>query len=195
MFKCIEAKDEELIKEIYRFRYHVLCEEFEIFKKEDYPDKSEYDKYDDYSIQYAVLDENEKIAGCMRLVHHSPFGYPASNMLDIYDEEKCNVLSDEKTGELSRIFIRADCRGINKSRKIVESIKPLAGQKLIDLGLVYTYGALEESFLRFLLMLKMPYRRIGPYQNYGGRIRALCIMHTEEFYVLNKEFLVETTST
>ncbi|WP_457592220.1 GNAT family N-acyltransferase [Hydrogenimonas sp.] len=191
MFKCIEAKDEELIKEIYRFRCEIACDELNILKREDYPEGYEMDEYDKYSIQYAVLNDKGEVVGCMRLVHHSPIGYPASNTLRVYDNEKGKILPDNKTGELSRIFIRSDCRGIKKSRKIVESIKPLAGKKLIELGLVYTYGALEENFFKFLLMLKMPYRRIGPYMNYSGRIRALYIMDTEEFYKLNKEFLLE----
>ncbi len=194
MFKCIEAKDEELIKEIYRFRYQIACEEDNIFCKDNYQEKYETDEYDKYSIHYAVLDKEGEIAGCMRLIHHSPIGYPASNHLPIFEEEKKNLLTNDEMGELSRIFIRRDCRGIKSSKRIVEAIKPLAGQKLIDLKIVFSFGALEMSFFRFLLMLKMPYRQIGPYYIYGNRKRALCVMDTKEFSSLNQEFLCEPVS-
>ncbi len=192
MFKCIEVKDQELIKEIYRFRYRVALEEDILPEGKEFKEAYEADEYDKYSIQYAVLDDDGRIAACMRLVHHSPIGYPASNNLPKFESEKSNLLSNNETGELSRIFIRKDCRGMKSTRNIVEAIKPLAGQKLIDLELTYTYGALEKSFYRFLIMLKMPYRQIGPYHLYGNRKRALCIMYTQEYAQLNKEFFSET---
>ncbi len=197
MFKCIEVKDQELIKEIYRFRYHIACEEEGIFDKNNYPDKYESDKYDEYSIQYAFFDKYEKLAACVRLVHHSKIGYPAAKALKIDEREKLRLLpyeENETIGELSRIFIRKDCRGIKNTRKIIDLVKLNAGVKMKEMGVVCSYGALEESFLRLLLILKMPYRIIGPYQSYGNRMRAPCIMFTDEMMELNKELLLETVN-
>ncbi|WP_456404334.1 GNAT family N-acyltransferase [Hydrogenimonas sp.] len=190
MFKCIEAKDEELIKEIYRFRYRIACEEEDIFDKRNYSTVLETDDYDKYSVQYAVLDENE-IVGCMRIIHHSPIGYPAFNNLEIYEKDRKILLPNEKMGELSRIFIRKDCRGIKQSKAIIESIKVPTVNKLKEYNIEFTFGALEESFARFLKLLKIPYHKVGPYLTYGNRKRALHVMYTEELYSLNKELFCE----
>ncbi len=195
MFKCIEAKDERLIKEIYRFRYQIACEEEGIFDKNNYPDKYESDRYDKYSIQYAFFDKYEKLAACVRLVHHSKIGYPAANALKIDEREKLKLLPYEESetiGELSRIFIRKDCRGIKNTKQIIDLVKINAGKKMKDMGIVCSYGSLEESFLRLLLILKMPYHPIGSYQLYGNRLRAPCVMFTDELIKLNKELFFET---
>ncbi len=192
MFKIIEAKDEELIKEIYKFRYHILCEEFDIFKKEDYPDGVEMDEYDNYSIQYAFFDEKNKLAACVRLVHHSDIGYPTLNALNIEQEKKKTLPSNENAAELSRIFIDKNYRCIKNTKQIINLIKLNAGNKMREMGIEYSYGALEKSFLRLLLILKMPYKPIGGYQQYGGRMRAPCIMSTDELIELNKELFFET---
>lgn len=195
MFKCIEAKDEELIKEIYRFRYQIACEEDNIFDKKNYPKGMETDKYDKYSTQYAFFDMDRKLAACVRLVHNSEIGYPTSNALKINTEDKSKLskyVQERKIGELSRIFIRKDCRGMKNTRQIIDLVKLNAGIKMKEMGIVCSYGALEESFLRLLLILKMPYRPIGSYQLYGNRMRAPCIMDTDELFELNKELFLET---
>lgn len=197
MFKCIEAKDEELIKEIYRFRYKVALEEDILPEGKEFKEAYEADEYDKYSIQYAFFDKNSEIAACVRLIHHSDVGYPAQNSLKIESVEKKKLmLYDEKmqTAELSRIFIRKDCRGIKNTRKIIDLVKLNAGVKMKEMGVICSYGALEESFLRLLLILKMPYRIIGPYQMYGNRMRAPCIMFTDEMMELNKELFLETVN-
>ncbi len=194
MFKCIEAKDKELIKEIYRFRAEITCNELGSVKKEECIDGMEIDEYDRYSIQYAFFDEKDRLAACVRLVHHSDIGYPTFNALKIDPKERVNLLPDDKMAELSRIFIGKDYRCIKNTKEIIDLVKLNAGKRMAEMGIEYSYGALEKSFLRLLAILKMPYRPIGPYQQYGGRMRAPCIMSTEELLELNKELFLETVS-
>jgi len=191
MFKCIEAKDEDLIKEIYRFRYRIACIEEGIFDRKSFPNECETDEFDQLSIQYAIFDKENNLAACVRLVHHSKRGYPTSKALKINPEEEKKLLPYNQMGELSRIFIRKDCRGIKNTKQIIDLVKINAGAKMKELGIVSSFGSLEESFLRLLLILKMPYRPIGPYQVYGNRMRAPCIMLTDELIELNKELFFE----
>ena len=192
MFKCIEVKDPEMIKEIYRFRADITCDELKSVKREDCIDGMETDEFDKYSIQYAIFDENKNIAACVRLIYFSKMGYPTYNHLNIYPEEKKNLLPLSSMGELSRIFIKKEYRGMKSSREIIELLKYSTGIKMKELGIMCSFGALEESFMRLLHILKMPYKPIGPYQMYGNRLRAPCIMYTDELIELNKEMFFET---
>ncbi len=192
MFKCIEVKDPEMIKEIYRFRYQIACEEDDIFDKNNFPDKIETDDYDAYSFHYVIFDSKKSIAACVRLVNNCAKGYPTYNTLKIFPEEKKKLYSYSEMGELSRIFIKKEYRGIKNTKKIIDLVKLNTGIKMKELGIVCSFGALEESFLRLLHILKMPYKPIGPYQMYGNRLRAPCIMYTDELIELNKEMFFET---
>jgi len=192
MFKCIEVKDPEMIKEIYRFRYHIACEEDDIFDKSRFPDGLETDEYDKYSIQYIVLDDKKKIAACLRLIHDSDIGYPVLNSLKVDPDEESKLSSYKKCGEISRIFINKNYRGMKSTGLIMDLFIKKVGKRMDDMGLVFTYGALEESFLRLLNIMKMPYKKIGPFQLYGNRLRAPCIMFTDELLELNKELFFES---
>ncbi|MCF6201031.1 MAG: GNAT family N-acetyltransferase [Hydrogenimonas sp.] len=191
MFKCIEAKDPELIKEIYKFRYQIACEEEGIFDKNNYPDEYESDEYDKYSLQYVFLNKKNTIVACVRLIYNSKIGYPTLNNLKLFNRKENSVLLHSRTAELSRIFIKKEYRSIKNTRQIIDLIKINTGKRMEEMNIVYSYGALERSFFRLLQIFKMPYRQIGPFQMYGRKMRAPCIMYTDELIELNKELFIE----
>ncbi len=185
MFKYVEAKNEELIKKIYRFRCTIACDELKILKREDFLDGLEFDEYDKYSVHFAALDESGEVVSCLRVVHHSPIGYPTENGMKI--DRDLSYIDRERIGEMSRIFIRSDCRNMRDTKQIIELIKINVCPKMKELGVDYSFGALEKSFHRLLDMFGMPYEIIGELQMYAGKMRYPALLSTQKFIEVNPE--------
>lgn len=107
-FKFERVDSDELLKEIYRVRYEVYCEECLFLPASDYPDGLEIDEFDAHSIHFAAVADN-KVIGTARLVMDSEHGYPLN--------EHCReILIDEseiKKGglvEVSRLALRKSFR-------------------------------------------------------------------------------------
>ena len=64
---------------------------------------------------------------------------------------------------------------------------------MIKLGILYTYGSLEESFLRLLRIYKMNYHTIGKKQKheYFG-LRYPSILYTQQLGDDNPEIVEQT---
>jgi N-acyl-L-homoserine lactone synthetase len=185
MFRIVEAQDSDLLERIYRFRYFILCEEQKVFKEEDYPDGMEYDEYDQYATHFVALDKNDTIAACFRLIHHSPIGYPTENVFNI-DLSALN-LKREKIGEVSRIFIHPTYRHLKTSREIFMLFKTPLYFKMIELGLEYTLGALENRFYFLLYKYGYPYEMIGEASFYGGKQRFPALLSIHKLLQANPE--------
>ncbi len=186
MFKYVEAKDEELIKEIYRFRCQIACDELKILNREDYPDGLETDEYDKYSIHLAILNENDEVVSCLRLIYNSAIGYPTQNEMVI--EKDISFIESGKLGEISRIFIHSRYRDMRSTKVIIESLKKEVCKKMIELDIEYSFGALEKSFHRLLRILNMPYEIVGKKQMHGGRMRYPAILSTQKLIEVNHYF-------
>ncbi len=189
MFKYVEAKDEELIKKIYKFRCQIACDELKILNRENYPDGLETDEYDRYSIHFAALDKNGEIASCLRLIHHSPIGYPTENEMKI--EKNLASVDRNKIGEISRIFIHRNYRDMKSSKEIFRLAKLYVCPKMKKLGIEYTFGALEKSFHRLLGIFGMPYEIIGEPQIHGGRMRYPSLLSTKRLAEANPDLCKE----
>jgi N-acyl-L-homoserine lactone synthetase len=177
-YRCVEVTDEEMLKQVFAFRYKILLEIFpQYIQAENFKDELEYDKYDTYSLHFVALDKEDNICGNIRLVNNSPIGYPTENHAD-FDKSQ---FQREKLGELSRIFIDAKCRSMKSSKTIIDSFKEPVYNKLKEFGIEYTYGSLEENFLRLLKIYGLDYHPIGPLQEVGlfGE-RYPCILYTKE---------------
>jgi N-acyl-L-homoserine lactone synthetase len=181
----VEVQDQELLEKIYRFRYFIACEELGVYKKEDYPDGIESDEYDAYAVHFAASDEKGEVASCVRLIHHSPVGYPTQNILDV--DLSAFDLDPQDVGEISRIFIRPDCRNLKASREIFIRFKIMLCHKMKELGLKYTMGSLEYRFYRLLQRYKFPYEIIGESAVYAGRERFPVLLSTDRLREANRE--------
>ncbi|WP_197972130.1 acyl-homoserine-lactone synthase [Nitrosophilus labii] len=177
MYRYIKVKNnKKLLNDIFRFRCKILCDELKYFDKKRYPDGLERDEYDKYSEHYAVLDEKGEIAATVRLIHHSPIGYPTENHMRVFENIKKSLKRD-KLGEISRIFISKQYRNLKDSRKIIEKLISMIYIDLKNNDIEYTFGALEKSFLRLLKIYNINYEIIGDLQEYGG-VRYPCLLYT-----------------
>ena len=105
-FKKVDS--EELLKETYRIRYEVYCQECGFLPTSDYPDGLEIDKYDKHSIHFAAFADGDLI-GTTRMVMSSDLGYPL--------HEHCKVISVNESElprnglvEVSRLALRKTFR-------------------------------------------------------------------------------------
>ena len=186
-FIFLEVTDKELLDKVFAFRYKVFMEIYpEYIKQLGITDAKEHDKYDPYAIHFAALDENEEVCATVRLIYHSPIGYPTENSIQ-FDN---SIFERDKLGEMSRIFVDKKYRSIKNTKIIIQAVKEFMYIRMMQEDIAYTYGYLEESFLRLLKIYKMPYHPIGEkqkHQEFG--VRYPCILYTEELGTANPEFI------
>ena len=189
-YQFIEVSSKEQLEKVFAFRYQIVCEKLGVIELENCQANQEIDEYDPYSIHFAAFDEAEEVLACVRLIHHSPIGYPTTNNME-YDTVTWNFDS-ERLGEFSRIFVSPKLRSIEKLKPLFNSLKVIVSSKMEELHISYTYGALEKPFLRLLKILHFPYRRIGDIQTYVGQ-RYPCIMYTDELITANPEIFKDNS--
>ncbi|EDZ62759.1 protein containing conserved structural domain (Acyl-CoA N-acyltransferase -like) [Sulfurimonas gotlandica GD1] len=184
-FTFLEVKDSNLLEDVFKFRYKILLEIYpEYLQNLNLSEEKEYDKYDPYSVHFAVLDENYEICATVRLIHSSPLGYPTEN----YMKTDSDSFQRDKLGEMSRIFIDSKYRKLKTTKCIIHGLIKLIYIKMIQLDIEYTYGSLESNFLRLLKIYKLNYVTIGEEQKhkYFG-LRHPCILYTKQLVADNPE--------
>ncbi|MBE0514350.1 GNAT family N-acyltransferase [Sulfurimonas sp.] len=188
-FTFLEVCDKELLERVFAFRYKILLETYpEYLEVSGYSDAKEHDKYDNYSVHFAALDDDGEVCATVRLIHHSPIGYPTENSM-AFDN---SMFKRDKLGEMSRIFVDTKYRNIQTTKKIIQAVKTFMYIKMMKLGIEYTYGSLEESFLRLLRIYKMNYNTLGKKQKYEHAdvgMRYPSILYTERLGADNPEII------
>ena len=186
-FTFLEVTDKELLDKVFAFRYKILMEIYpEYVRKLGITDAKEYDKYDPYAIHFAAIDKEGEVCATVRLIYHSPVGYPTESSTQ-FDN---SMFERDKLGEMSRIFVDAYYRDMKTTKIIINEFIKLLYLKMMQEGIEYTYGYLEESFLRLLKIYKMPYHSIGKKQRHGDfGLRYPCILYTKELGRANPELI------
>jgi N-acyl-L-homoserine lactone synthetase len=107
-FTVSRITDDSDLKEIYRLRYKVYCEEWGFEKPEDHIQGIEKDEFDKNSVHFAARDSSGKLVGTIRLILNSPEGYPIEKhcSLNINPDE----LPRDNLSEISRLAISKDYR-------------------------------------------------------------------------------------
>ena len=125
----------------------------------------------------------------MRLIHHSPIGYPTEKFID---PAKIEAYKEEKRCEMSRIFIARPYRNLRQSKFFINGIvKNLAYKKMKEYGLEYCYGALEKSFLKLVNMYGIPYHPIDKAQTNYGKIRYPSLLIVKELEEKNPDITLQ----
>ena len=188
-FSFLEVKDGAMLDKIFEFRYKVLKESKifqDYFRTIESPSGKEQDRYDPYSVNFVALNQDGEIAATMRLIYNSPIGYPTENDMS-FDN---GMFERDKLGEMSRIFIDAKYRDMKRTKVILQGLKELMYHKFLQLGIEYTYGALEPRFVRLLKMYQMRYKIIGEKQLHGKMgLRFPCILYTKRLGKDNPEIV------
>ncbi|MEJ2500582.1 MAG: GNAT family N-acyltransferase [Campylobacterales bacterium] len=182
----VEAVSEAHLDKVFAFRYMIVCERLGVDALDYCEPGRETDEYDDYAYHFAAFGDDGEVAACVRLIHHSPIGYPTANHMR-FDIDP-SAFEPHKVAELSRIFVHAEKRGIRETKRLFQGLKEVVYVKLVELNIEYIYGGLEKPFLKLLNILKYPYKPIGQEQDYVGR-RYPCIMYTRDLEAANPDLL------
>lgn len=75
-FRFVQATSTALKQATYRLRYQVYVEECGFERPEEHPGGLEMDAYEPHSVTLAALDETDMVIGTVRLILHSPQGFP-----------------------------------------------------------------------------------------------------------------------
>ena len=177
-FSFLEVNNAAMLDKVFEFRYKIIRDTKifqDYFRATEFKDGKEQDKYDPHSVSFVAVDKDGEVAATMRLIHNSPLGYPTENEMT-FDS---GMFERDKLGEMSRIFVDAKYRSINTTKIILQGLKKLMYNKFLEVGIEYSYGALEPRFVRLLKMYKICYEIIGEKQLHGKMgLRFPCILYT-----------------
>jgi N-acyl-L-homoserine lactone synthetase len=175
------------LKKVFQFRYKIILGVYpKSLNSSNIKNCEESDEYDPYSIHFVALDEDGDISATVRLIHHSPIGYPTENS-STFDK---SMFERYKLAEMSRIFIATKYRSMQSTKNIINGLKKLMFVKMMQLGVEYSYGSLEENFLRLLKIYKLCYHTLANKSSHGSiGSRYPCILYTKQFGTDNPELI------
>ncbi len=102
------VQNKEVLNDTFRMRHEVYVEEFGFENKDDHPNGLETDEYEDNSIHFACVNENDSVVGTIRLVLDSEKGFPMEHAVETqFIGEKPD---NSKIGEISRLTVSRDLR-------------------------------------------------------------------------------------
>lgn len=175
---------EEILDKVHRFRYKVMHEELGWIGSNT--NGKERDNYDDYCDQFAILNCKEEICATIRLIHHSPIGYPTERFLDLSQPQY--QFNRDKLAEMSRIFIDPKHRNMRETKIFLNAfVKSLVYEKMKEHGIEYCYGMMEQKFIKLVNMFKIPYQPIGELQGEYDKFKYPSMMQLKELEKLNPQ--------
>lgn len=201
----------EKLEELYRLRYQVYCKECSFIADKEYPQQSEKDKYDPYSMQFAAEDKSGVI-GTIRLIFDSDLGFPL--------EEHCEetLLIDKKNlprrelAEVSRLVISKEYRrrrgdmlyytpefygslDVQASSGLAQRIRPMVFglyrevyQESKRRGIKYWYAVMEESLWTLLKIHGFVFHPIGDEVDFYGKVRPYLASVEEVEQCINSKY-------
>ncbi len=183
-YHFLHVKNKEILDKVHRFRYKVMHKELGWIKSNS--NNKENDAYDDFCEQFAILNSNGEICCTVRLIHHSPIGYPTEKFLDLTQPQY--QFDRDKLAEMSRIFIDPKHRNMRETKIFLITLaKSLVYEKMKEHGIEYCYGMMEKKFIKLVNMFKIPYQAIGELQQDYDKFKHPSMMLVKELEKLNPQ--------
>ncbi len=95
--------DEKELKQVYRLRYKVYCDEWEFENPDKHPNGIEVDEFDKHAVHFAVRDDSQKTVGTVRMILNSEEGFPIEKYCEI--DTGNSEIPKENIAEISRLAI------------------------------------------------------------------------------------------
>ena len=120
--------DEKDMRDVYRLRYKVYCDEWEFENPDKHENGLEMDEFDKHAIHFAVRDDSQKTVGTIRMILNSPEGFPLEKYCEVDDD--MDEIPKENIAEISRLAILAEViteclmTNINKNPDSVQGKPP-----------------------------------------------------------------------
>jgi N-acyl-L-homoserine lactone synthetase len=159
-FKTVTT-DQEL-KNCFRLRYQVYCNEKQWLSPAQFPDGLESDEYDSKAVHVIAMDEDFKLVGMMRILRDKDF---EKLPYEHHPGMKGKKLNAPNVAEISRFIVTAKTNGLLVSRGIIRHVY----QTSRKLGIDNWIFVCEPSLIRFLAKFKLYLDPIcQPSKYYGG---------------------------
>lgn len=207
IFRLVESQ--EHIRQVYRLRYQVYCNECGFITKEEYPEEMERDKYDSYALHF-VAEDPQGIIGTARLVLDNPHGFPF--------EERCSdnlnfdvtTVDRRQLAEISRLIISKNYRRrrddglyyspdyvdikVEEPKERLNRIRPMAFgiyremyQECKRRGITHWFAIMEKSLWLLLRMHNFVFNPIGEEIDFYGAVRPYMCKIEEGERVLSQK--------
>lgn len=194
-FELVYRATPEVMDDIHRLRYEVLCNQVGLvgFEPWRYPDRRERDAYDRRSVFCAMYHRvSGRIAGCVRLILADPRDVNALFAVEqaagkLFDPDfDAGTLPRHRTAEISRLLVAKEhMPGRGGDREARRQFRAATGFPFPMLGLlqgiihlaaahdaVYTYAIMEPVLNRLLRRFAVNFPAIGPVIDHHGRRQA-----------------------
>ena len=176
--------------DVQRLRYDVYCEELGFLDPKRYPARLESDQFDVHSVHFAALNQQREVVATLRLVRHSPLGFPldarAASLSPAFYE-----LPRDKTVEISRLILAKHYRrrandgrygtgGVAPDASAGEQRSPyplvlfglfrLMFEESTNTGLTHWLAAMEPWLQSFLDRFGFTFTPVGTSIDYFGEV-------------------------
>lgn len=172
-FKKVDSENE--LRDIYRLRYKVYCEEKGFERPEDHPRGIESDEYDKNSRHFMAASESHVI-GTARLILSSGKEFPVEKNCRI--ETDLSGLDRSRLGEISRLAVSKEyCRARNDNRDmafarrrqmIVFGLYKLIYVESKKMGFTHWIAVMSDGLHQLLAKIGIIFTPIGPAVDYHG---------------------------
>ncbi len=199
-FSFLKAETPELLRETYRLRYQVYCQELNFLNPENYPEGMEKDEYDPHSIHFAALDQEDEIVGTIRLIKGADIPFPIEVHCRLDIKINGNGLLRKNLAEISRLAVskkyrkRVDdgrtgmesypmAKDSEEAKRELESKEYRRKRPEIVLGLyrlmyceskehhlTHWFAAMERTLWEVLNRYGMQFKQIGEEVDYYGPV-------------------------
>lgn len=197
-FEVVMADTPELLKEVFKIRYQVLCMEKRLpgFEWSQYLDEQERDDYDDHSVHVILKHRpSERYIGTVRLILFDPLQPDKPFPIELHTQIDSqlfdiNNLERQHTAEISRFLVlsqfnrrRADLRDLKERRTEAGNNAQSDRRSFPYLGLALAYGTvllsrkngiknwlsvMDPALNRLLSYFGLDLDPIGPIVDYHG---------------------------
>lgn len=171
--KFKKADSEEELREVYKLRYKVYCEERGFEKPEDHPGGIEFDEFDKSSKHFmAMIGTRRHVIGTARIILNSENWLPIKINCKI--EKDLSSLDHSRLGEISRLAVSNELLyndAFNDKRMrqmVVFGLYKLIYIESRMMGLTHWLAVMTDGLYKLLRRAGIVFAPIGPPVNYHG---------------------------
>lgn len=198
-FRFQEVNTDDLRKEVFRLRYEVYALEFGFENPYDFPDKLEKEEFDDHSVHFVALNEQDEVIGTVRMILDSPKGFPvehAAKITEFTDKPAPAFITEVSRLAVSKTMRRRPEDGIygvesyipkfqggvsdipnQKNPSIEKRQKPViilglyktVYIKCKELGITHMYMITEDKLFHALYKFGFVFTQVGDPVEYHGK--------------------------
>ena len=174
------TEQESELKELFKIRYRVYCEEYNYISKENTKNGLEKDEWDSHSTHFIIRDEEKEIAATVRMILNSDDSFPLLGNFKIdVDTSSVNL---SKAAEISRLIVTKKYRRHHLLLVLIKGMYLFVKEK----GLENVFSVMDDKLLPMLTKIGLPFRKIGPPSIYQG-LTYPCMLNVKEFEICLQE--------